>query len=42
MYMPKEAYNLHPFNDMPKSSNNIYAFSYFVMHVAMVDLFELW
>jgi len=40
MYMPKEAYNLHPSNDMPKSSYNIYAFPYFAMHVVMVDLFE--
>jgi hypothetical protein len=42
MYRPKETYNLHPSNDMPKSSYNIYAFSYFAMHVVMVDLFELW
>jgi len=43
MYMPREAYNLHPLGSgMPKSSYDIYTFSYFAMHVVMVDLVELW
>ncbi len=27
---------------MSKSSHSIYAFSYFVMHVVMMDFFKLW
>ncbi len=43
VYISREAYNLHSLGSgTPKLSYDIYTFSYFAMHVVMVDLFELW